>query len=58
MDKRTYTIREAADLLGLSIQTVREAVAAETLPSFRLKRRGRILIPAGALHRLVDRGRV
>ncbi len=48
----TYTVEEAAALLGIGRGLVYEMVGTGQLPSFRLGRR-RIVIPRAALHTLL-----
>lgn len=53
----TYTVTEAANVLGISRALAYELIARDELPSIRLGRR--IVIPAGALHGVLEatRGR-
>lgn len=51
-DRLTYTVDEAADLLGISRSLAYELVRLGELPSLRLGRR--ILIPRRAVHELVE----
>lgn len=51
-NRLAYTIKETAEMLGVSVSTVYRAVEAGTLPHKRLDTghgKGRILIPAAAL---------
>lgn len=50
--RRTYTVHEAADLLGISRSTAYECVRTGELPSLRFRRR--IVIPAHALEELIE----
>jgi excisionase family DNA binding protein len=47
-----YTRHEAAEFLRVSLRTIDVFIADGTLPSSKVG--GRRLIPAAALHRLVD----
>ncbi len=49
--RRTYTVDEAAAVLGISRTTAYECVKSGELPSLRFRRR--IVIPATALKALV-----
>jgi excisionase family DNA binding protein len=51
-ERRTYTIEEAAEMLGISRATAYEAVKRGQLPALRLGRR-RFVISAAALNRLL-----
>lgn len=52
MVRRTYTVDEAASLLGISRSTAYECVRTGELPSLRFRRR--IVIPAHALEQLIE----
>jgi excisionase family DNA binding protein len=52
MERRTYTVTEAATVLGISRTSAYELVRAGTLPSLRLGRR--IVIIRRALEELLD----
>ncbi len=52
MDKRTLTVTEAAQCLGLGRNTTYDLISKGKLPSVRLGRR--ILIPKDALDRLLS----
>ena len=52
MVRRTYTVDEAAGLLGISRSTAYECVRTGELPSLRFRRR--IVIPAHALEQLIE----
>ena len=49
--RRTYTVDEAAAILGISRTTAYECVKSGELPSLRLRRR--IVIPVSALESLI-----
>ena len=49
---RTYTVEQAAKIMGISRSTAYECVRLGTLPSLRFRRR--IVIPANAIERLLD----
>lgn len=49
-----YTRHEAAEFLRVSVRTINRLIADGTLTSAKVG--GRRLIPADALHRLVDGG--
>lgn len=49
--RRTFTVDEAAQILGISRSTAYECVKTGELPSLRLRRR--VVIPAHALDKLV-----
>lgn len=51
-EPRTYTVEEAAVVLGISRAGAYEAVQRGEIPHLRIGRR--ILIPRSALHRLVE----
>lgn len=51
-ERMTVTVKEAADLLGVSRSLAYEMVAAGTLPSLRLGRR--IVVPRAALLRMLN----
>lgn len=50
-DKRTYTVEEAAALLGIGRNSTYEAIARGEVPSIRIGRR--ILVPKLALDRML-----
>ena len=50
--RRTYTVEEAGELLGLSRGSVYEAVRRGDIPTVRIGRR--ILVPMRQLDRLLD----
>ena len=57
MEKQTFSIREAAAVLGVSADTVRAGVRRGQLPSIRIGNgRGRILIPRAALDAKLRQG--
>ena len=49
---RTYTVEQAAGILGISRSTAYECVRLGTLPSLRFRRR--IVIPASSIERLLE----
>lgn len=51
-ERLTYTVEEAAAVLGISRAFAYEAVQRGDIPHLRIGRR--ILIPRAALHRLVE----
>lgn len=51
-ERLTYSVEEAADLLGISRAFAYEAVNRGEIPHLRMGRR--ILIPRSALHKLVE----
>ncbi len=51
LERRTYTVTEAAKLLGISRSTAYECVRSGELQSLRF--RSRIVIPAGAIAELL-----
>jgi excisionase family DNA binding protein len=51
-ERLTYSVEEAADLLGISRAGAYEAVQRGEIPHLRIGRR--ILVPRSALHRLVE----
>lgn len=51
-NRRTFTVKEAAHLLGVSVSTCREAIRAGQIPAIRCGRR--VLVPVQALERLLD----
>jgi len=53
--RRTYTVQEAARLLGIGTIQAYEAVKRGDIPSFRIGKR--ILIPRAAFDRFLDEGR-
>ena len=53
-ERLTYSVEEAATLLGISRSLAYEAARSGDLPTIRIGRR--ILVPATALQRLIDAG--
>lgn len=53
-ERATYTLAEAAWLLGVSVATLRRAIAAGEVPGLRV--RGRILVPRESFDRLLSGG--
>ncbi len=51
-DRKTYTVAEAARLLGIGRNQTYDATHSGDLPSIRIG--GRILIPKAALDRLLE----
>lgn len=51
-DRLVFSVREAAEVLGISKSHAYELVARRVLPSLRLGRR--IVIPRDALYRFLD----
>ena len=51
-ERATYTVEEAAALLGLSRNLTYEAIAAGKLPALRIGRR--LLVPRMALTRMLE----
>ena len=51
--RRTYSVEEAAAILGISRTTAYECVKSKELPALRL--RGRIVVPAAALESLLTK---
>ena len=51
-EKRTYSVEEAAEIVGISRSKAYECVRDGTLPSIRFGRR--IVVPVGALLNLLD----
>ena len=47
---RFYNVREAADLLGLSVSTVFRAIRASEFPAIKV--RGRYVVPAKAIDQM------
>lgn len=45
MDKKAVSLKEAAGILGVSIDTVRRAIKAGTLRAFQLNRKGNWMVP-------------
>lgn len=54
LERATYTVPEAASLLGISLGKAYEAVRAGTIPAIRVGRR--FLIPRAAFERWLDLG--
>lgn len=52
LERRTYTVREAAQVLGLGRNATYSAIYRGEVPALRLGRR--IVVPMDALHRLLD----
>ena len=52
MEKRTYTVPEAAEALGIGRNAAYEAARTGQLPTIRIGKR--ILVPVVALERLLD----
>ena len=57
MEKQAYTISEAAEILGFSVDTIRRAVDLGTLPTFRLIPHGALRIPKSAIDDLLAQGK-
>ena len=53
-DRLALSVKEVARQLGLSTDSVYEAVRKGSIPSVRLSRRGRILIPRAIVERMMD----
>ncbi len=51
MDKLTYTVTEAAELLGIGRSAAYEAARSGQLPTIRIGKR--VLVPVAALERLL-----
>ena len=52
MERLTYTVIEAADLLGISRGAAYEAARTGELPTVRIGKR--LLVPKAALHKFLD----
>jgi excisionase family DNA binding protein len=50
--RRTYTVAEAAEILGISVNSAYEAVRRGEIPSIRLGHR--VVVPRKAFDRFVD----
>ncbi len=55
LDRRTFTVREAAQVLGIGRDAAYAAVQAGTIPSIRVGRR--VVIPREAIGRILAQGR-
>ncbi len=55
-DRLAMSVKEVAQQLGLSTDSVYEAVHKGSIPSVRLSRRGRILIPRATVERMMNVG--
>ena len=55
MDKLTYTVTEAAELLGIGWSAAYEAARSGEIPTIRIGKR--ILVPLPALKRLLEQDR-
>ena len=55
LGRRTFTVREAAQVLGIGRDATYAAVQAGTIPSIRVGRR--VVIPREAIGRILDQGR-
>ena len=53
-DKLAMSVREVAQQLGLSTDSVYEAVHRGQIPSVRLSERGRILIPRVTVEKMMN----
>ena len=53
-DRLALSVKEVARQLGLSTDSVYEAVHKGSIPSVRLTRRGRILIPRATVERMME----
>ncbi len=51
-NRLTYSVEEAAELLGISRAFAYKCIKSGDIPHIRIK--GRILVPKSALHRFVD----
>ena len=49
--RRTYTVEEAAEILGISRSTAYECVKSGEIPSLKLRRR--VVVPVAALEALL-----
>ena len=52
IERSTYTVTEAAQLLGLSRNRTYEAISAGEVPALRIGRR--VLVPRAALERMLS----
>jgi excisionase family DNA binding protein len=55
LDRRTFTVREAAQVLGIGRDATYAAVQSGTIPSIRVGRR--VVIPREAIGRILAQGR-
>ena len=55
LGRRTFTVREAAQVLGIGRDATYAAVQTGTIPSIRVGRR--VVIPREAIGRILDQGR-
>ena len=55
LDRHTFTVREAAQVLGIGRDATYAAVQAGTIPSIRVGRR--VVIPREAIGRILAQGR-
>ena len=53
-DRLALSVKEVAQQLGLSTDSVYEAVHKGRIPCVRLSRRGRILIPRATVERMMN----
>ena len=56
MGKKAVGVREAAQLLDVSIDTIRRAIRRGTLRAFQLNKEGNWKIPMDEIERLMKRG--
>jgi excisionase family DNA binding protein len=56
LEKQTFTVEEAAKILGIGRGAAYEAVRTGTIPAIRLSPR-RIVVPRGALARMLGEDR-
>lgn len=52
MDRKTYTVPEAAQVLGIGRNAAYEAVRTGQIPTIRIGKR--ILVPVAALRRMLE----
>ena len=55
LNRETLTVAEAAQMLGISTESVYQGARRGEIPTLRVGRR--VLVPAAALTRLLDGGR-
>ena len=53
-DKLALSVKEVAQQLGLSTDSVYDAVHKGQIPAVRLSQRGRILIPRASVEKMMD----
>ena len=54
MERETYTVSEAAKVLGIGRLTIYQAIREGKMPALRIGRKPRIVVPREALRRMLE----